>query len=234
MFTLHPQYAYLVLCSGFVLVWILIYTYIPFTRHEQLRMSVACIPGGPLSELLYFRDYWYPESAFPLQLGPIHTLVEDSLFAFAFAGITTTLYQIVRGHYLIAGSNLKGGARQSCLLVAIVSLSLIFLGELNSIFATSIGFLMGAAWMVWRRPDLFWPALGSGFLVMLMMLAVYLAGYYAVENSEDILRNIWKLYEAPWGSRRMAGIPLTELIWAFSFGTFFGPLYAFGLHKRYS
>lgn len=233
MFTLNPQYAYLVLCAGFVLVWILIYTFSPMTRHEQFRMSLVSIPGGPLSELLYFRDYWYPESAFSLRLGPIHTLVEDCLFAFTFAGITATLYQIVRGRYLIAGSHLKGGVRQSCLLVAIVSLPLIFLGEVNSIFATSVGFLFGTAWMVWCRPDLWRPALTSGFLVMLMMLTVYLGGYYAVANSEDILRNIWKLYETPWGTRRVMGIPATELIWAFSFGTLFGPLYAFGLRKRY-
>jgi type IV secretory pathway TrbD component len=167
MFVLNPQYAYLALCVGFVLVWILIYTYSPSTRREQLQMSLICIPGGPLSELLYFRDYWYPESAFPIRIGRIHTIVEDMLFAFAFAGITTVLYQIAVGRSLQRDSTLVGGSRYACLIVTIVSVLLIW-GGTNSIFATALGFLAGALWMIARRPDLAWPgalerhALSSG------------------------------------------------------------------------
>ena len=232
MFIINPQYAYLALCIGFLLVWVLIYTYSPMTRHEQLRMSLVSIPGGPLSELLYFRDYWYPESAFPIRIGPIHTIVEDMLFAFAFAGIVTTLYQIAVSRSLQRELTLNGGARYTCLGVAIISLLLIWLGA-NSIFATSIGFLVGTAWMIRQRSDLMWPAMLSGFLTALTMFVVYLVGYHVVANSEELLAGIWKLHQTEWGSKRVVGIPVTELVWAFAFGTLFGPLYAFGRRMRY-
>ncbi|MFZ1626745.1 MAG: hypothetical protein WAT81_03020 [Candidatus Moraniibacteriota bacterium] len=232
MFIINLQYAYLLLCAEFLIVWALIYTYSPLTRHEQIRMSLVSIPGGPLSELLYFRDYWYPQSAFPIRIGPIHTVVEDMLFAFAFAGIVVAFYPFVMRWRLRSNPALSGGVRIAAIVVALTSFFFIWIG-VNSIFATSIGFLAAAAWMVARRPGLGWSALWSGVLASLTMFTMYLVGYHIIANSEELLAGVWLLHQTIWGERRVAGIPVTELIWAFSFGTLFGPLYAFGRRKYY-
>ncbi|MFZ3032305.1 MAG: lycopene cyclase domain-containing protein [Candidatus Moraniibacteriota bacterium] len=231
MFVLNPQYAYLVFCVGFLVVWVFIYTYSPMTRHEQLQMSLISIPGGPLSELLYLRDYWHPMSAFPVKIGPVHTVIEDMLFAFAFSGIVAVLYQLFTRRSLESDSAVRSGVRVACASAAIVSLFLVWLG-INSIYATSAGFFVGALWMVSRRPDLRRPAILSGILVSLGYLGCLVVFYGLVANIDELSQSFWKLHDTNLDIR-LVGIPITELIWAFSFGSLFGPLYAFGRHKRY-
>lgn len=232
MFILNPQYAYLVFCVGFLVVWATIYVYSPMTRHEQFLISLVAIPGGPLIELLYLRDYWYPVSAFPIKIGPVHTVIEDMLFAFAFSGIVTTLYQLfIKKGLEYYDQTLQGGARNSLFRATIISLILIWFG-INSIYATSIGFLAGAQLMISRRPDLIKPALWSGVLVSLSYLGCLAVFYGLVANIEELSRLYWKLNGTSLDIR-FFGIPITELSWAFSFGTFFGPFYAFGHRMRY-
>lgn len=231
MFVLNPQYVYLVFCAGFLLVWMIIYTYSPTTRHEQLQMSLISVPGGPLSEILYLRDYWHPISAFPIKIGPVHTVVEDLLFAFAFSGIVATLYQLFARKELKSNPALGGGMRLACASVAVASLLLVWFG-INSIYATSIGFLVGTIWMVSRRPDLLKPAIASGILVGLGYFGCLGVFYGLVANIEELSKLYWKL-DGTSLDIRFVGIPITELIWAFSFGTLFGPLYAFGRRMSY-
>jgi hypothetical protein len=231
MFIINPQYVYLVFCVGFLIVWTFIYWYSPGTRTEQLWMSVIAIPGGPLSEVLYLRDYWYPPSAFPIRIGSVHTIVEDMMFAFTFTGITTTLYQIFTKQSLRSDPALQGGATIAFSGFVIASLFLVWWG-INSIYATSVGFLVGAAWMVWRRPDLIKPSIGSGTLISLGYLLCLFGMYTTVANIEELSDAYWTIDGTPLDIR-LVGVPATELIWAFSFGTFFGPLYAFIRRMRY-
>ena len=231
MFVLNPQYVYLIFCAGFLLVWMIIYTYSPATRHEQLQMSFISVPGGPLIEILYLRDYWHPVSAVPVKIGPVHTVVEDMLFAFAFSGIVAVLYQLFTRKGLKSDPALDGGVRIACASVVVISLLLVWFG-INSIYATSIGFLVGTGWMVSQRPDLMKPAIWSGVLVGLGYLGCVVVFYGLVANIEELSKLYWKL-DGTNLDIRFAGIPITELIWAFSFGTLFGPLYAFGRRMSY-
>ncbi len=194
-------------------------------------MSLISVPGGPLSEILYLRDYWHPISAFPIKIGPVHTVVEDLLFAFAFSGIVATLYQLFARKELKSNPALGGGMRLACASVAVASLLLVWFG-INSIYATSIGFLVGTIWMVSRRPDLLKPAIASGILVGLGYFGCLGVFYGLVANIEELSKLYWKL-DGTSLDIRFVGIPITELIWAFSFGTLFGPLYAFGRRMSY-
>lgn len=230
MFVVDVQYAYLVAHLPYVFMWIGLYVYFPHVRQALLGMSLVCSVGGPLSELLYFRDYWSPESAFPIRIGPIHTVVEDLLFAFTFTGIVSVMYQTVRSKVLMSDQTLPGGARYACLAVAIISLLLVWLG-VRTIYATMAGFLSGTLYMLSWRKDLARVSVESGGLTVLVMAAGHTLAYLLIANSDEVVQRFWySTYTEVWGKWSVLAV---ELIWAFAFGTLFGPLYAFARRKRY-
>jgi len=171
-----------------------------------------------------------PESILPIQVGPLHFMVEDALNAFVFTGIVSVAYQVVHRERLVPDEKLAGGARYACRVVAMVSLPFVWLG-MNAIFATTIGFLSGTIFMVIRRRDLVRVSLWSGGLALLTMLTSYFVAYSLITNSDQIIPRFWHYtYTEQWGKW---GVLAVELLWAFSFGTLFGPLYAFGRRMRY-
>ncbi len=222
------QYAYAVLVVPFAVAWVLIFIFSKNTRKEQLIMSILLIPVGPISELIYFQDYWTPGSIFSFSIGPVLILIEDILFLFFIGGIGGVIYEALVGrrarkikkspHYLISVPIVIA-------VVVIVSLGLWFLG-VNSIFSTSLGFIAGALLVVSQRKDLFINSLLSGLGVMAIMFVSYFILFSFVTNSEEILQQGWLIY----GTRldmRILGLPLTEMFWGFSWGLLVGPIYEF-------
>jgi hypothetical protein len=54
-------------------------------------MSVLFVPVGIISELLYFRDYWLPQSVASFTIAGVPVLLEDVLFGFAIGGIAAVV-----------------------------------------------------------------------------------------------------------------------------------------------
>ena len=72
-------------------------------------------------------------------------------------------------------------------------------------------------------------------MVALAMFVSYIILYNFVPNAEELVRQGWLLYDTPLGSFRLLNIPLTELVWGFTWGMMVGPIYEFakglGLRK---
>ncbi len=90
------RYAYL---SGVLLVllplWLFLFFHRKDLRYEILKVSLVIGIGGPLSELLYMRDYWRPETFIGWPIG-----IEDFLFGFFIGGIACSIYEELFGkHY---------------------------------------------------------------------------------------------------------------------------------------
>src|SRR5215471_11339173 len=66
-----------------------------FARRDLTRLALrtGMIGGlaGPVSELLYFRDYWRPPALF----GVARISVEDFLFGFGITALSAVLYAVV-------------------------------------------------------------------------------------------------------------------------------------------
>lgn len=222
------QFAYLVLTIPFLLIWLLLYLLKKDTRKEQLIMSFLLMPLGPISEILYFQDYWTPPSVLFLSVGPFALLVEDLLFIFSIGGIASVIYKVIfrkKLSKLPEVSIHKVGLPIIFISASLVTFLLFWYG-LNSIFATSVGFVLAALWIIGQRKDLFTDSLVSGFCVMLVMFISYFFLFNVISNSENLVEQGWLIYHTSFDIR-LFNIPMTEMVWGFSWGMLVGPLYEF-------
>ncbi len=227
------KYAYLLANGAFLAVWLLIFWRAKEMRRPMFVMSALAALFGPISELWYFADYWQPEIALPL---PGIGGVEDLLFGFSIGGIAAFIYEsfLVRG---LCYCNAKKEKREWFLLVffGVTAAAMLILNNLfglNSIFASSLAFIIVAAVMLALRPDLLPNALGSAFLVAGTMFAIYFFGQEFFPTAHDWMTRIWKLSGTPQGIIIFKHIPWTEMLWGLSWGLVWGPMYEFLVGAR--
>ena len=225
MITITAQYAYIYLVGALTVVWIILYTLNPRTHKQQLFMSLIFSPLATIAEILYFKDYWNPLSILSGNIRPVRILLEDFIFAFCIVGIASVIAKpFLRDSRKYLNQN-NTNFLILILLTVLLSWGLFILG-INSIYAASLSFLSSASLMIFWRKNLLRDSFLSGLGTCLVMFFIYALGFYITKNSEDILRQIWYLYGTTLGTR-VLGVPLTELIWAFTLGMFIGPLYTF-------
>lgn len=190
-------------------------------------MSLLFLMAGTISELLYFQDYWRPASILSANFGSVNLLFEDFIFSFAIAGIGVIIFNIIFKKLKYELLRSVNGALLFFLQVVIVgtvSYVLFLFFGINSIFATSFGFLSSAILTLILRKDLILNSIMSGILMASLMFISYLPLFYLVINTDDLFRQGWLIYGSPLDIR-IFHVPLTEIIWGFAFGMFIGPLY---------
>ena len=142
MIDLPFRFAYITLVVPFVLVWVILFLLRKDTRKEQLRMSYIAAIIGPISEILYFRDYWLPESIFPIFIKGFPLMVEDVIFGFTIGGIAAVIYEVLFRQKLSRFSKHSKHTVKSIYLV--LTFIFLLLGSLkfglNSIYASAIAF----------------------------------------------------------------------------------------------
>lgn len=233
MINVSFRFAYLLLCIPFVVVWVLIFIFRKDTHKEQLAMSYKAAILGPLSEIIYFRDYWIPESVFSFHIGRFPFMIEDVIFGFVIGGISSVIFEIVFREKLSKFSLHAKYAIStfSILFIFMFVLSMALSFGFNSIYASSIAFVAAAIPIIYFRHDLFLNAIGSGLCVMLVMFVSYTLLLAVVLNADELLRRMWLLYDTRLGVR-VAGVPLTEMVWGFTLGFVAGPWYEFTRKKK--
>lgn len=232
---IDPKYAYFILDIPYLIIWSVIFILSKKTRKEQLIMSLLFSPVATIYEILYFQDYWNPGSILSFNIGSIRILLEDFLFFFAFSGISAVIYEVIFNKRFF---EIKRSINVVMAIIFIIGIGILvsyslFLAGMNSIFATSIGFVTIALFIISQRKDLLVNSLVSGLAMMVIMFIIYAVGFNLLTNIEHILQQIWHLYKTPLGVR-IWKIPITEMVWGFSAGMFFGPLYELIKKKRTS
>lgn len=216
------QFAYFFLAMGFGILWVLFFIFFPETRKIQLLISVLSIPLGPIIELLYFQDYWHPLSVCETSFGPFRILVEDIAFIFFFTGLTGMLAHISGKRTVNLRLKLPLGFLVGIGFISmLISLPFFWLG-LNSILATSIGFLCVATMTAMRKKGTVKYALRCGLLTALTMFTIYVIQFHLVSNSEELIKSTWLLYGNPILGTRFLRVPLTEIVWGFAWGNMMG------------
>lgn len=210
---------YLIGTGIFFIFWLILYIHRKNLRKEMLIMSFLTAPLGPLSELFYFRDYWNPDYIFPIfGIG-----IEDFLFAFFIGGIGAVVYE-----ELFIKKIRKTRREQSKLLAIIGVLSLFllimltFVLKINSIYSSSIIFILVGIIIVFKRKDLLKNAIGNGILVAIIMLL-----FYVIFTSifPTVIKDWWQLDNL--SGFFIGGAPIEEILWGFCWGFLSGPLYEF-------
>src|SRR3989344_6909047 len=213
------QYAYLLGCTIFVSIWLLLYILRKDLRKEMLTMSLLVAPLGPLSQLLYLRDYWKPQLFNGWVVG-----IEDLLFAFAIGGITSVIYEEIFGKRYIKGHTKKHFYLM--LLFALLGLIWMLVGNLylkyNSIYVSIVAFIFLGVLILFFRKDLFFDAFWSGIIVGSLMFLFYM---FFSAIFPEVIQKWWLLKNI--SGILVYGAPLEELMWGFGWGFFAGPAYEF-------
>jgi hypothetical protein len=201
----------------------------PKNRMELIRRSRYGAVAGPMGELMFLRDYWQPESVLYVQIGQFPFMIEAIIFGWCIAGIVTMFYLIVTKKYLVSNTpkgNHKLVISYFVILFIFVLIFCLFFG-LNSLYASAFALSLSAMYLVYIRKDLFMLSIFSGLFTTAVIFVCYALLCFFVGNVEELLKEIWLLYETPLDIRVFNCIPISELIFGFSLGLCIGPLHAF-------
>ena len=164
--------------------------------------------------------------------------LEDFIFAFAFAGISAVIYEIIFKRKQAALEIYKVMAKQKKNWLAL----LIFFGGIvfmifsffyfllgvNTVISLIVAFLMAGLYIIMQRRDLLVNAIFSGLLMSLLFFLFYMT--FFLRLYPDIVNRWWNLTEL--SGNLIFGLPVEEVAWAFAFGFMFGPLYEFILNFK--
>jgi hypothetical protein len=173
---------------------------------------------GPLSELWYLQDYWRPQIFTGTRIG-----IEDFLFGFFIGGIASVIYLELFNKHISKQKDKKHHIRFMLSFVAIfIFIISFYVFGFNSIYASMITFLSLALLIYYFRHDLFIDGLMSGIFLAITMFLAYLIFLYIFPSA---IQKWWFLNNI--SGILILGIPLEELLWAFSLGLVAGPTYEF-------
>ncbi len=210
------KFAYLVGVSILLLVWLLLFLKRPY-RREMLVMSLIIAPLG-ITQFWYLKDYWEPKTLFGFSLG-----IENFLFSFGIGGIAAVIYEEFRGAKLIRTRRTPNWlVLGTGILLLINFVGLIEFFGVNSMYATYTVFLLVVIFILMRRKDLLFDAIGSGVICGFVGFILYLI---YLPLFPGIVKEWWKLSNL--SGILILGIPFEELLFAFGFGMVAGPFYEF-------
>lgn len=208
-------------------IWLVLFYFRKDLRKEMLLLSIMGGVAGPISELLYFRDYWRPEI-----LGNFWFGIEDVLFGFFIFGIAGVIYEELFGkHHMKRKTRNKhwGFILVGFVMLGLIATSaLVFKFRVNSIYATIIVFMLMAAIMCFSRKDLFPQSIMSGILLGALMFVCYLI---FLSFSPQAIQKWWMLKNI--SGVLIIGVPLEELLWAFAWGAVAGQIYEYFAGLRF-
>ncbi len=198
--------------------------------------ALLFIPYGPISELIFFQDYWSPQPVLPqFYIFNQAFLTEDVIYAFGVVGIMSISHDVI-----LRQRPFERIYRPRVILAIVISLTSLLLFTwlpshipLNSILLSSaVGFLGGLLLILIRR-DLLKVALINGLLCGLGAFVFYLA-ILSLPGAVTYLITVWHLPVDRaalwvWG----LPIPLTELLWTFAMGFYYGVIYKFAAGSGY-
>ncbi len=225
-------YAYVILSSALFAVWLILYALRANIHREMLWVSFGTMFLG-LTEPLFVPEYWNPPTLWDLARRTGFDL-ESLLFSFAIGGIVFAAYNVI---FRVAPSenmdHERGHPRHRYHVLAILSAPALFVilaafTSLNPIYSAAIALVGGFLATLYCRPDLWLKMVISGVLFLLLYFVVFalfnlaFPGYVAA---------VWNLKAV---SGLLAwGVPLEELMFAFTFGLYWSSMYEHLTWRRY-
>ena len=222
----EPQLAWLLWSLLLIGVWIIIYALFRNRqgRKEMLVVSLWTSLFG-LTEPIFVPSYWNPPSLFDLA----HRTgfdIESLIFAFAIGGIAVVFYDRIFGprHITLPATEqhqTRHRYHQWALATApIVFLVLYFASDLNPIYSSVIAFIAGGIATWYCRSDLKKKMIISAFIFLALYFFYFLT---LIAAYPGYVEQVWRLNLI--SGILIIGIPIEELMFAFSFGFFWSSVY---------
>lgn len=222
----YPQYVWLAGSLMLLIIWGAVYLFLSKkeSRREMLVVSAATAVLG-ITEPLFVPEYWNPPSLFDLAARTGFD-IESFIFAFAVGGLGVVLYEwIFRAqHRGMTEQEMKSRRHRFHTLILwsapVIFIALLALTTLNPIYSFMIAAGAGGVLAIYCRPDLTRKMLTSAvmffifyFLFFLLLTSVF----------PEYVKQVWNLNAI--SGILILGVPLEELMFAFTFGFFWSSLY---------
>ncbi|HZW61677.1 MAG TPA: lycopene cyclase domain-containing protein [Candidatus Babeliales bacterium] len=208
----------------FLFIWGIIFFFKKSLRREMLIISFFTMPFG-LTEPLFVPEYWHPQSLFDLAQKTGFD-IESLIFAFAIGGIASVFYNLIfNAKFKPLSEKEKKQKRHRWHWLILLSPPLIFLllsllTKLNPIYDGIIAFLSGSIAAIYCRSDLTKKIFVGGLLFFLLYFIFFSS---LIMMFPDFVKTTWNLTIL--SGVLILGIPIEELLFAFSFGMLWSSLY---------
>lgn len=205
-------------------VWFLIWFFKPAVRKEMFWVSLFTMPFG-LTEPLFVPEYWNPPSLFNLAARTGFD-IESLIFCFAIGGIGSVFYEILvkRKHTKMTKHEIHTSLHKHHLLALLSPILLFLLFEVltdwNAIYVGIAAMFGGGLAALLCRPDLKKKIWIGAFLFLMLYFLFFL---FWIARYPSLVENVWNLQVLT--GILILGIPLEELLFAFTFGMMWSSVY---------
>lgn len=207
-------------------VWVVVYFSLKNreSRKEMLLVSLWTSLFG-LTEPLFVPEYWSPPSLFDLALRTGFDL-ESVLWVFGVSGLAVVIYEwVFKTRHKEISYKEKHLVRHKYHIWAILSTPIIlfflfFFSSFNIIYSVSISFVAGGLATWYCRPDLKKKMFASALIFLFLYFISFLILIFL---SPGYVEQVWNLKAI--SGILVFGVPLEELIFAFSFGFLWSSIY---------
>lgn len=214
---MYLKYVYLFCCFVLFIFWLIIFFLRKDLRKEMLWASIVGLPFG-LIDYFLIPGYWHPDVVF--DLGIKHGFgLESFLFFSLMAGITSVIYEFVEKKKLV---KIKGNKHHHFLILIFAVIFFIILGIIFPnyvIYNLIITLFVGGITLIFLRKDLLRKIVMSGFIFAVFYFVIFIIINKFFSNFVPSFFNV--------SSISIVGIPIEELLAAFTGGMFWSVLYEY-------
>jgi hypothetical protein len=223
---MDDKFGYLFLGLSFLIFWILFFVLRQDLRRKQIKVSLKGGFMGPIAEYLNYKDYWHP----PSLMGNELIFVEDFIIGFSITGVSVVVFDIF--FKTTDGTYVQNERKTFGIMFFLGLISLFYFSGLgfNSVFVSSIMLPILTLFIFIKRPDLIKLACWTSFIVVCIMLVVYHILYNIL--FEKFWDKYWLLANTKYGVTILGNIPITEIIWFFTWGSFAGVAHNFSSGQK--
>src|SRR3989344_385267 len=221
-------YTYILIGVGFGLIWLVFWFFNRKLRSEMLVMSIIFGILGPISNILFIKDWWSPLTIDGTAVG----FIDSAFVGFVIGGVTGVLYEWFQRITLRKSSiSLNRNEHVWFLLMVPISLAIFFGGfyllHLNSFITSTFALFIPAVVILWRRKDLIIDAFSSGILLVVAAMLVY---NFVELLTPGWVNAFWQWQNVP--KLTFLNTPIDDIAHYFFLGLFGGPLYEYWEGRR--
>lgn len=224
------QYVWFAWASAFLIPWVMLFIAFLAQRKIMLQVSLVTTAFG-LTEPLFVPEYWNPLTLFDLAQRTGFD-IESLIFCFGIGGIGSVLYSVLthRNDVAVPASEKRMPLHRhhyKTLASPFVAFLLLYFLPWNPIYPSIAAMAVGAIATLLCRPDLKTKTWVGGVL----FLSYYLVFFLALEaTSPGYVQLVWNLQDI--SGILWLGIPLEELLFAFTFGLYWSGVYEHLMWQR--
>lgn len=227
------QYIWFIWSLILLAIWLVIYVTLGSKnkRREMITVSLWTSLLG-LTEPLFVPAYWSPPSLFDLAIKTGFD-IESLIFSFGIGGIAVVIYELLfKSKNIDISSHAKHLPLHrfhlwTILSAPVVFVVLLFVTHLNPLHVAIIAMMVGGFATWYCRPDLKTKMITSAFMFLILYFLYFLT---LIAMSPRYVEKVWNLKAI--SGILVLGIPLEELLFAFSFGFIWSSIYEHLKWKR--